>query len=298
MEIRVLRYFLTVAREESISGAAQVLHLSQPTLSRQLMDMEREFGKQLFIRGNRRITLTEDGMLLRRRAEEIIDLVDRTEAEITAVDDYVSGDVYIGAGETEVMRHIAKIAKEIQDDYPDIHYHIFSGNAESIMERLDNGLIDFGLILDANDDSKYDCIKLPSSDRFGILARKDSPIAGYESISLDELKKLPLIMTAQPHYDKSDEKRVRKALSKLNIVATYNLIYNASLLVEEGLGYALCIDRLIKITDDGPLCFIPLEEQNEIKPYVAWKKNQVFSKAADLFLERLTEKFGNRKYNQ
>lgn len=293
MEIRVLRYFLAVAREESISGAASALHISQPTLSRQLMDMEEDFGKQLFIRGNRRITLTGDGMLLRRRAEEIIDLVDRTEAEITAEDGAINGDIYIGAGETEVMRHLAKIAKEIQNDYPDIRYHIFSGNAESIMERLDNGLIDFGLLLDANDASKYECIGLPPGDRFGILARKDSPVAGYESISFDELKKLPLIMSEQPHYDKADEKLMKKAIAKLNIVATYNLIYNASLLVEEGLGYAVCLDKLIKITDDGPLCFIPLETHNEIKPYVAWKKNQVFSKAADLFLKRMLEKFGS-----
>ena len=295
MEIRVLRYFLAVAREGSISGAAEVLHISQPTLSRQLMDMEQEFGKKLFVRGNRRITLTEDGMLLRRRAEEIIDLVDMTEAEITAIDDTVTGDVYIGAGETEVMRHIAKLAKEIQDDYPDIHFHIFSGNAETIMERLDRGLIDFGLLLDANDVSKYDYVELPASDRFGILMKKDSPLVNNESITFSDLKKLPLIISAQPHYDKSDERRMKKLIASLNIVATYNLIYNASLLVEEGFGYALCLDKLIKITDDGPLRFVPLEKQNEIKPYVAWKKGQVFSKAADVFLKRLCEDFGNKE---
>ena len=293
MEIRVLRYFLTVAREESISAAAQSLHLSQPTLSRQLMDMEREFGKKLFIRGSRRITLTEDGMLLRQRAEDIIDLVDRTEAEITAADDTISGDVYIGAGETEVMRRLAKIAKEIQNDYPDIRYHIFSGNAESVMERLDKGLIDFGLLLDANDSSKYNYIELPSTDRFGILMKKDSPLAGRESISFNDLKKLPLIISSQPHYYSAD-KQMKKALNSLNIAATYNLIYNASLLVEEGLGYALCLDRLIKITDDSPLTFVPLEPRHIIKPYVAWKKNQVFSKAADLFLKRLREAFENQ----
>ena len=186
MEIRVLRYFLTVAQKQSISGAAEVLHLSQPTLSRQLMDMEQELGKQLFIRGNRRITLTEDGMLLRRRAEEIIDLVDKTEMKITGADDTISGDIYIGAGETEVMRHLAKLAKEIQNDYPDIHYHIFSGNAESVMERLDKVLIDFGLLLDANDASKYNYVELPSTDRFGILMKKDSPFANHETISFND----------------------------------------------------------------------------------------------------------------
>lgn len=293
MEIRVLRYFLAVAQEQSISGAAEALHLSQPTLSRQLMDMEQEFGKKLFIRGNRRITLTEDGMLLRQRAEDIIDLVDRTKTEITAVGDTVSGNVYIGAGETEVMRHLAKIAKEIQNDYPDIHYHIFSGNAESVMERLDKGLIDFGLLLDANDASKYNYIELPSTDQFGILMKKDSPFSDHETISFNDLKKMPLIVSAQSHHHAS-EKQEKKILDSLNIVATYNLIYNASLLVEEGLGYALCLDKLIKITDDGPLCFVPLESQHIIKPYVAWKKNQVFSKASDLFLKRLYEAFVNQ----
>ena len=293
MEIRVLRYFLAVAREQSISGAAQALHLSQPTLSRQLMDMEQKFGKQLFIRGNKRITLTEDGMLFRRRAEEIIDLVDKTEAEITATDDTISGDIYIGAGETEVMRHLAKIAKDIQNDYPDIHFHIFSGNAEGVMERLDKGLIDFGLLLDANDASKYNYVELPSTDIFGILMKKDSPFADHETISFNDLKKMPLIVSAQSHHH-APEKQVKKIFDSLNIVATYNLIYNASLLVEEGLGYALCLDRLIKITDDSRLCFVPLESQYDIKPYVAWKKNPVFSKASDLFLQRLCEAFGNQ----
>ncbi|MBQ2663949.1 MAG: LysR family transcriptional regulator [Clostridia bacterium] len=291
MEIRVLKYFLAVAREESISGAAEALHISQPTLSRQLMDMEEDFGKKLFIRGNRRITLTEDGMLLRQRAEEIIDLVDKTEAEITADDEIISGDIYIGAGETETMRCIAKIAKEIQCDYPDIHYHIFSGNAESVMERLDKGLIDFGLLLDANNASKYDYIELPATDRFGVLMRKDSPLAGKENVSYADLKGLPVITSAQPHHERNHDKQVRAVMSKLNIVATYNLIFNASLFVEEGLGYAICLDRLIKITDDSPLCFVPLLEQKEIKPYIVWKKNQIFSKACNLFLERLKKSF-------
>lgn len=291
MEIRVLRYFLAIAREESISGAAEALHISQPTLSRQLMDMEEDFGKKLFIRGNRRITLTEDGMLLRQRAEEIIELVDKTEAEITADDEEISGNIYIGAGETDVMRLIARAAKEVQKDYPDIHYHIFSGNAETVMERLDKGLIDFGLLLDANDASKYEYIELPATDRFGVLMRKDCPLAERKSVSFDDLKKLPLIISAQSHYDKSSEKRMKKLMSSLNIVATYNLIFNASLLVEEGLGYAVCLDRLIRITDDSPLCFVPLTEQNEIKPYIVWKKNQVFSKAGNLFLEQLKERF-------
>ena len=293
MEIRVLRYFLAVAQEQSISGAAEVLHLSQPTLSRQIMDMEQNFGKQLFVRGNRRITLTEDGMLLRRRAEEIIDLVDKTEAEITAEDDTVSGDIYIGAGETEVMRLIAKIAKELQTDYPDIRFHIFSGNAGDVTERLDNGLIDFGLLIEPKDTSKYECLRLPDIDTWGVLMRNDSPLAENKTVTAKDLWHLPLILSAQTMKDRATERLLNRKNDRLNIAATYNLIYNASLLVEEGLGYALCLDRLIKITDDGVLCFRPLEPLATVQLDIVWKKNQVFSKAADLFLKRLYESFGN-----
>ena len=293
MEIRVLRYFLAVAREQSISGAAEALHISQPTLSRQLMDMEQDFGKQLFIRGNRRITLTEDGMLLRRRAEEIIDLVDKTEAEIAAEDDTISGDIYIGAGETEVMRLIAKLAKKLQSDYPDIRLHIFSGNSEDVTERLDKGLIDFGLLIEPKDTSKYECLRLPAMDTWGILMRKDSPLADKEKITAKDLWKVPLILSAQAMKDKATERLLERKNERLNIAATYNLIYNASLLVEEGLGYALCLDKLIKITDEGILCFRPLEPLATVKLDIVWKKNQIFSKAADIFLKRLYETFGN-----
>ena len=293
MEIRVLRYFLAVAQEQSISGAAEVLHLSQPTLSRQLMDMEQDFGKQLFIRGNRRITLTEDGMLLRRRAEEIIDLVDKTESEITAEDDTVSGDIYIGAGETEVMRLIAKIAKELQTDYPDIRFHLFSGNAGDVTERLDKGLIDFGLLIEPKDTSKYECLRLPDIDTWGVLMRKDSPLAENETVTAKDLWSLPLILSAQAMKDRATERLLNRKNDRLNIAATYNLIYNASLLVEEGLGYALCLDKLIKITDDGVLCFRSLEPLATVQLDIVWKKNQVFSKAADLFLKRLYEAFEN-----
>jgi len=290
MEIRVLKYFLAVAREESVLRAAESLHLSQPTLSRQLMDLEHELGKKLFIRGARHITLTEEGMLLRSRAEEIVDLCDKTTAEIAADED-IGGDVYIGAGETEAMRLIAKTAKKIQNDHPNICFHIFSGHAETVSERLDKGLIDFGLLLDIEGGSKYEQLSLPAADRFGLLMRKDSTLAKKDKIDIGELHSLPLIVPAQSHFNKAQERRVKNIISKQRIVATYNLIYNASLLVEEGLGCALCLDDLIKITEDGPLCFVPISGVGEIRSFVVWKKNRVFSKAAKLFLERMQEEF-------
>ena len=158
---------MAVTREESISGAAESLHMTQPTLSRQLMDLEEKIGKKLLIRGNRRITLTEDGMLLRKRAAEILDLVDKTEAELTAPDEVVSGDIYIGGGETNAMRLIARIAKDLQTSCPDICYHLYSGNADDVTERLDKGLLDFGILIEPADMKKYDYIRLPATDTWG-----------------------------------------------------------------------------------------------------------------------------------
>ena len=171
MDIRVLRYFLAVTREESISGAAESLHMTQPTLSRQLMDLEEEIGKKLLIRGNRRITLTEEGMLLRKRAAEIIDLVEKTEAELMAPDEVVSGDICIGGGETDAMSLIARIATDLQRSCPNIRYHLFSGNADDVTERLDKGLLDFGILIEPADMKKYDYIRLPATDTWGLLIR-------------------------------------------------------------------------------------------------------------------------------
>lgn len=293
MEIRVLKYFLAVAREQSISGAAEVLHLSQPTLSRQLMDMENELGKQLFIRGNRRISLTEEGLFLRKRAEEIVDLVEKTEAEITSSEEIISGDIYIGAGETDVMRLIARVAKKLQEDYPDIRYHIFSGNAEDVTEKLDKGLLDFGLLIEPTDTTKYESIKLPATDTWGVLMRKDSPLAKKDMITAKDLWELPLLCSKQifENYPNILSKWLKKGADDLHIVATYNLLYNASVMVEEGFGYALCLDKIVKTFDNDPLCFRPLHPILEVNLDIVWKKYQIFSKAAELFLKQLHEAF-------
>ena len=291
MEIRVLRYFLAVARAGTVSGAAEALHISQPTLSRQLMDLEDELGKQLFTRGNRRITLTEEGMFLRKRAEEIIDLLDKTEAEIASSNDIISGEICIGAGETDAMRLIAHVAKSIQNDHPDIKYSIFSSNAEGVTEHIDKGLIDFGVLLHPTDMSKYEYLKLPATDTWGILMRKDSELAQNEKISSRDIWGKPLICPRQITLSDEIVRWFKKPFEQLRIVAEYNLLFNASILVEEGLGYALCLDKLIKTPDDGILCFKPLTPSLEVHLYIVWKKYQVFSKAADLFLKKLHESF-------
>ena len=291
MELRVLQYFLAIARQQSISKVAKYLHLSQPTLSRQIRDLEEELGKQLLIRSNRKITLTEEGMILRKRAEEIIDLVQKTEKEITLSDDTVTGDVYIGTGETEGVRLLAQVAKKLQKIYPEIHFHIVSGDSMDIMEHLDKGLFDFAVLLDPVDLSKYESIKLPYKDITGVLMRKDSPLAEKESVCTCELVNLPLIVSRQQLNNGILDLLTKQSGSPLNIVASYNLIFNASLMVEEGLGYAIGLDKIINTTGTTNLTFKPLTPRVEIGMNFVWKKYQVFSKAAEIFLQTILASF-------
>ena len=288
MELRVLQYFLAVAREQNISAAAQSLHLTQPTLSRQLKELEEELGKQLMVRGSRKIVLTEEGMLLRKRAEEILDLVGRTEKEIAQSDDTVSGDIYIGTGETDGMRQIARTAKQLQEHSPGIHFHIVSGDAVDVCERLDKGLLDFGVLLGDIDKIKYHYLELPMKDTWGILMRRDSPLAQQERILPQDLWDKPLILSRQVDNKSGLYRWLGREPEQLHTVATYNLIYNASLMVDEGMGYAFTLDKLVN-TRGSQLCFRTLEPNLELGMYLVWKKSQIFSKAAELFLERLRE---------
>lgn len=288
MELRVLQYFLAVAREQNISAAAQSLHLTQPTLSRQLKELEEELGKQLMVRGSRKIVLTEEGMLLRKRAEEILDLVGRTEKEIAQSDDTVSGDIYIGTGETDGMRQIARTAKQLQEHSPGIHFHIVSGDAVDVCERLDKGLLDFGVLLGDIDKIKYHYLELPMKDTWGVLMRRDSPLAQQERILPQDLWDKPLILSRQVDNKSGLYRWLGREPEQLHTVATYNLIYNASLMVDEGMGYAFTLDKLVN-TRGSQLCFHTLEPKLELGMYLVWKKSQIFSKAAELFLERLRE---------
>lgn len=295
MEIRVLRYFLTVAREGNITAAANYLRLTQPTLSRQIKDLEDELGQQLLIRKSRRVILTPEGMLLRKRAEEIISMVDKTEAEFSSMDNTISGDIYIGGGETQAIKLIANIMKELSNEYPGIRYHLYSGNAPDVTDRLDKGLLDFGLLIQPADLTKYDYLNLPEKDSWGVIMRQDSPLAEKEYIEKEDLLKLPLICSRQvvqlKGYGNQFAEWFGEDYKKLNIVTTFNLIYNATIMVETGMGYAITIDKLIN-TKDSSLCFRPLKPKLESGLNIIWKKYQVFSPAAELFLQRLREEFG------
>lgn len=286
MELRVLQYFLAVAREESILGAAKSLHLSQPTLSRQLKELEEELGKTLFIRNSRRITLTEEGMLLRKRAEEIMELVHKTESEISLSGDIVAGDVYIGAGESEAFRYIVKAAKAVRERHPLVHFHIISGDRESVLEQLERGLVDFGLMFGNMDLSKYEQLPIDYHDRFGVLMRKDDPLATKEIISPEDLYDKPILVSRQ-QYKKSDmNEMLGIPEDHIDVIATNNLIFNASLMVEEGMGYSITFDNIIN-TKGSNLVYKPMVNGLETDTTVIWKKYQVLTKAAEEFLNEL-----------
>ncbi|MED3958986.1 MULTISPECIES: LysR family transcriptional regulator [Priestia] len=295
MEIRVLRYFLTVAREGNITKAADVLHVTQPTLSRQLKDLEQELGKKLFIRSSHSIILTDEGMLLRNRAEEIVNMVDKLEAEFSSMEETIGGDIYIGGGETEAMKHIARVAKDVQLRYPNIRYHLYSGNEEDITERLDKGLLDFGILIQPADISKYNYLNIPAKDVWGVVMRRDSPLALKESIQAADLLNAPLICSRQAMKQTFSKNEFSdwfgEDFHKLNIVTTYNLAYNAAIMVEEGIGYAITLDKIVNTSTNSNLCFRPLQPRLESGLNIVWKKHHVLSAAADAFLKELQGEF-------
>ena len=284
MDVRVLKYFLAVAREQSFSVAAERLYLSQPTLSRQLKELEDELGKPLLIRSNKGVTLTEEGMMLRKRAEEIVELMDKAEQEVKHSSDVISGKVYIGAGESYSIKLIADTAKNLQTEHPDIQYSIYSADGTDVLERLDKGLIDFGIIFQPFDSTKYDGIEIPLKDSFGVLMRRDMPLAKKKVIELSDLKAQPLIIPRQPNHNTHiSELLVKSTGGEMHIAAEYNLVYNGSVMASEGMGYCITFDKLIN-TEGSNMCFVPLVPKIEAGCTFVWKRYTVFSKAASLFL--------------
>lgn len=294
MEIRVLKYFLAIANQGSITAAANSLHLTQPTLSRQIQDLEKELKQKLLIRGKYKVTLTPEGLMLKKRAEEIIEMVEKTKAEFNSINDIISGDIYIGCGETDSMKYIAEIMKELRDEYPNIKFHIHSGNAEDVTEKLDKGLLDFGLLIQPIDLSKYDYITMPQKDTWGVIMPKNSPLAKKDVIKIDDLIDVPIIASRQMSKKYSAESGFLNWFGEkfdyLNIAATYNLVYNAAIMVDNGIGYAITLDKLVNITNNTNVCFRPLSPKLESGLDIVWKKNQVFSPATKLFLQKLKEK--------
>ena len=295
MELRVLKYFLTVAREGGLTGASEVLHVTQPTMSRQIQELEEELGQKLFIRTTRSMVLTPEGMLLRKRAEEILEMAERTKAEFSSMNIDVTGDIFIGSGETYTLQHITDLMAALREDHPGIHFQIYSGNAEDVLERLEKGLLDFGVLIGSVDVSRYHSLRLPARDTWGLILRKDHPLAHKETIRKEGLVGLPLIASRQ---NLAGQKTGNDYLDwfgssydSLNIVATYSLLYNAALMVKSGIGCAIGLDRIINTTETADLCFRPFDPPLEAEGKVVWKKYQVFSKPAELLLESMMTAF-------
>ena len=289
MELRHLRYFLAVAREGNVTRAAASLHVTQPTLSRQLADLEQELGRELLLRESRGVTLTDDGMWLRKRAEEIVALADRTEREMMADDSQVEGDVWVGGGETRTMELVARAMKSISQDHPGVRLRLHSGNADDVIERVDKGLLDFGVILGRTPESRFDHIQLPSRECWGVLVRNDDPLATKSLVTMEDLSTRRLIVSNQPADANQSMSEIEQMLGPLqaNVVATYTLLYNASLLVEEGFGIALCLDGIVATGVGTPFAFVPTQMQPAIQTHLIWKRFQPQSRAASLFLREL-----------
>lgn len=295
MEIRVLRYFLEIARAGNMSRAAEAFHVSQPTLSKQMKDLEQELGKKLFRRGSTSLSLTDEGMLLRKRAEDILDMVDKTADEFRALNDISGGEVHIGCAESYQIKYLAQTIQVFKKKYPLFRYHLTSGNTEQVVERLDRGLIDFAVIAEPPNLSKYNYLEVPGVDLWGLVMKKDDALAQKKCIRVNDLMGLPLVCSAQGM--KFDIARwCGEKVDMLDLSGTVNLAYNGSVFVREGLGYMLMFNHLVDTGSDSDLCFRPLEPPLETKMYVIWKKYQVFSPISELLLDELKICFHMQKH--
>lgn len=284
MEIRVLRYFLTVVREEGINRAAEALHITQPTLSRQLAQLEEEVGVKLFNRGARKITLTSEGILLRRRAEEILALVDRTEKELAWQDEQVEGRIVIGGGELTAMQEMPEIIAGFRREYPLVTFDIFTGNADLVKEQMEKGLIDIGVLLEPIDIEKFDFIRLKGKERWVVLMRPDDPLARKESITAEDLKDAPLILPRRTNVQNELTNWLGSAFQESHVLFTSNLATNSALMVQRGLAYSLVIEGSVPFWDKEKIACRPFSPELTANSVFAWKKQQPFSLAATKFI--------------
>lgn len=289
MEFRVLKYFLMVAREENITRAAALLHLTQPTLSRQLMQLEEELGVKLFHRSKHSIILTEDGMLLKRRAQEIVSLSDKTVQELSHKEDVLSGEIAIGCGETKSMLFLSEQIRKFQQKYPLVQFNIHSAIADEIKERIEKGILDIGLLTEPVDVGKYEFVRMPQKEKWGILVRRDSELAAKEYVNPKDLAEVPLIMVKRELVKNELASWFGDYYEELQITAAYNLIVNAAVMVKCGVGIALCFDLGATLYED--LCFVPLAPSLETGSVLVWKKNQALGAATSQFVQFLKNAF-------
>lgn len=291
MEIRVLRYFIAVAREKNVTKAAEYLHVTQPTLSRQLHELESELGTVLFKRVSHGVELTEGGIRLRDRTRAILSLVDKTETEFKTSEKGITGTVYLGGAETDLIRTIARVAKRVKDDNPGVMFELHSGNEEDIAAKLDRGLLDFAVFMEPADLSKYRHLALPGTDIWGLLMRKDNPLALKVSVTIEDLKTVPLMVSRQASSRSLSSNIFTDwfgdDLDAMNVVGTFDLLGNTVRFVEEGMCCAFSVERLIGLDPDRNLCFRPMEPPLAPISSIAWKRDGVFSPAAAAFMDEL-----------
>ena len=289
MELRVLRYFLTVADEGNITRAADILHVTQPTLSRQMMELEDEMGTPLLIRGKRSVTLTDEGFLFRQQAETIVELADKLEHTFTDRKDIICGTIRIGATEALGGRTLAVYMKEFREKYPNVQFDLYNGMADNIKEMTERGLLDLGLVMEPIDTSKFEYVRLPRKETWGILIRQDHELAGKETVTAEDIKQYPLIMPGRENAKEQILHWMQCEERHLDIPAYYNILSNAALLVEDGMGCAVCLDGALSIHADPELCFRQIHPAHVTRSVILWKKNHLFSQAASLFVQTIQE---------
>ena len=290
MEIRALRYFLAAAREENMTRAAELLHVTQPTLSRTIRALEEELGKKLFVRHSFNISLTDEGLLLRDRAEDLVTMADKIEREFLSLDDISGGELYLGLAESYQIRYLARELHALKRTYPALHYHITSGDTEQVTEKLDKGLLDFAVLCSTPDAAKYDSVLFPEGDLWGLVLPADAPLARKAEIRIDDLAGLPLFTSAQG-WEGDIRQWAGERFSQLHLEGSFRLAYNASLFVREGLGYQLTFEHLVDVSEESGLVFRPLSPKAEVRLYLIWNRYQTFPPLAERFLNQVRRDF-------
>lgn len=291
MEIRTLRYFLEAAREEKMSKAAERMHISQSALSKQLKGLEEELGKKLFVRHSFSIELTEEGMLLRKRAEDLLSMADKITVEFASMDDIIDGNIYFGCAESYQIRHLAALIKRFKKQYPGFHYHITSGDTEQVTEKLDKGLLDFAVLVESPDYAKYNVVKMPESDRWGLVMPAGCALAQKDYITFEDLLGLPLFCSGQGWHGDLPL-WCGERINELTLEGSFRLSYNASVFTREGLGYLLTFEHLVNTSSESGLVFRPLYPELTTDMFIIWKKHQVFTPIAERFINELQKEFG------
>ena len=290
MEIRTLRYFLSVAREENMTRAAEQLHVTQPTLSKALKSLEDELGKKLFTRHSFSIRLTEEGAILRNRAEDLVSMADRIEKEFVSLDDITGGELFLGLAESHQIRYIARAIRTLKERCPKLRYHITSGDTEQVAEKLQKGLLDFVVLAEESDAKKYDALPLPEADRWGLVFPADDPLARKKEIRIGDLAGLPLFCSEQA-WKNEIRAWAGPRCGSLRLEGSFRLSYNGSIFARAGLGYLLTFEKLIDVSPESGLTFVPLSPRVETKLYLVWKKYQPLTPIAELFLDQVRAAF-------